>query len=74
MPCRPKLRGLCHATSRYLLCFFVLFETISRHRNCFLPSVVKNGKDGHGVQLVKVGLLMLCLQKSPKNIMVSALR
>ena len=62
------------AMSPYVTLFvtfiFLLFKTISRHWNCFLSSVVKNGKGEHGVQPVKVGLLMLCLHKSPKNIMV----
>ena len=67
----PEVKG---AMSPYVTLFvtfiFLLFKTISRHWNCFLSSVVKNGKDGHGVQLVKVGVLMLRLHKSPKNIMV----
>ena len=39
-----------------------------RHENRFLSSVAKDGNDGHGLNLEKIGeVLMLRLQKSPKN-------
>ena len=34
----------------------LLFKTIFRYSNCFLSSVVSDGKDGHGWNLKKLGL------------------
>ena len=33
----------------------LLLETILRHRNCFLPSVATDDKDGNGLKLEKIG-------------------
>ena len=54
-----------------LFCYFRLYF---RHWNCFLSSVAR---DGHGLKLGKVGQTfsseILCLQKSPKELLFSAL-
>ena len=32
----------------------LLLKTILRHRNCFLPSVATDGKDGNGLKLENI--------------------
>ena len=78
--------GLCHAILVYFKKprvsshhlnpknngLVLLLKTILRHRNCFLSSVVADGKDGNGLKLEKNGpeffqVLMLCLQNSPQK-------
>jgi len=54
----------------------LLLKTILRYRNCFLPSVVTDGKDGNGLKLEKIGPIFLSfdatfLKITKKIIMVS---
>ena len=43
---------------------------ISRHWNCFLTSVAKDGKDGHGLKLEKAGSAFSTLNDIPAKISV----
>ena len=45
----------------------LLLMTTLHHWKCFLSSVATEGKDRNGLKLEKIGFLMLCSQKSPKN-------
>ena len=48
----------------------LLFKPTFRHGNRFLFTVIKDGKDGHGLKLTMFcqlfQVLMICPQKSPK--------
>ena len=50
--------------------FAFQYSTIFGYWNCFLSSVGKDGKDGRGLKLEKMDVLMLCLSKISKNILM----
>ena len=37
------------------------------HWNCFLSSVARDGKDGHGLKLENIGPILLVCQKNYQN-------